>query len=275
MVSLTIAGSDCSAGAGIQADLKTFSLLGIHGLTAISTVVAQTPMKVLGHQDLSLSLLKQQIDVVLSSYPVAAIKTGLLGSASQVSAVAAAIAGTDTPLIVDPVLAISSGTDFGSKDTIKAYIEDLLPMANLVTPNLPEALRLLGKRDPCASKGQHPADIARELSQLLNISVLLTGGHSMSKGTVTDILYAHGEIHEFSHSRIDLPNAHGTGCTYSAAITGFLALGDELTEAISKAQLLMKRVLTSSYHWTQKGDGHDLYALNQLPDEPPFKGRTS
>ena len=144
VVTLTIAGSDCCAGAGIQADLKTFSLLGLHGLTAISTIVVQTPFKVHSYQEVSPETLTEQIQVLLESYPIAAIKTGLLGSSSHISAVAAALTGTKIPVVIDPVLSASSGADFGSPAAIEAYMTELLPLALVTTPNLPEALGPLG-----------------------------------------------------------------------------------------------------------------------------------
>ena len=265
VVSLTIAGSDCCAGAGIQADLKTFSLLGIHGLTAISTVVAQTPSQLYHHQEVSALILKEQIEVLLAHYPVAAIKTGLLGSATQIAIVADILGETDLPVIVDPVLGASSGTDFGSQEVIQAYMERLLPLAHVATPNLPEALRLLGKTDRPESEPTSPVTIARELTERLSIPILLTGGHSMSANHATDILCTIEDTREYSHARIDLQSAHGTGCTYSSAIAGFLALGHELREAIPKAQLLMRHVLTTSYQWPDPENGKEIRALNQLP----------
>ena len=182
--------------------------------------------------------------MLLANYPVAAIKTGLLGSATQIAIVADILGETDLPVIVDPVLGASSGTDFGSQEVIQAYMERLLPLAHVATPNLPEALRLLGKTDQ--PEPASPVTIGRELTERLSIPILLTGGHSMSANHATDILCTIEDTREYSHARIDLQSAHGTGCTYSSAIAGFLALGHELREAIPKAQLLMRHVLTTS-----------------------------
>ena len=267
VITLTIAGSDCCAGAGIQADLKTFSLLGVHGLTAISTIVVQTPLKVHSYQEASPEILKEQINVLLDSYRVSAIKTGLLGSASHISAVADALAGTEIPLVVDPVLSASSGTDFGSPETVEAYVTELLPTALVTTPNLPEALRLLGEGYDSGSEEPCPSEIAKQLSDLLGISVLLTGGHSVSEEVVTDTLHHNGTVLEFTHPWIDLPSSHGTGCTYSAAITGLLAQGYGLKEAIPKAQSLMDHVLRNSYQWPSVNGTPEIRALNQLPPD--------
>ncbi|MBB79456.1 MAG: bifunctional hydroxymethylpyrimidine kinase/phosphomethylpyrimidine kinase [Roseibacillus sp.] len=267
VVTLTIAGSDCCAGAGIQADLKTFSLLGVHGLTAISTIVIQTPLKVHSYQEASPETLTEQINVLLGSYRVSAIKTGLLGSPSHISAVADALTGTEIPLVVDPVLSASSGMDFGSPDTIEAYVTELLPTALVATPNLPEALRLLGQSHYPGSEDPCPSEVAKQLSDLVGISVLLTGGHNISKEVVTDTFHNKGETVEFTHPWIDLPSSHGSGCTYSAAITGLLALGFEMKEAIPKAQSLMDHVLRTSYQWPSENGIPEIRALNQLPPD--------
>ena len=265
VVTLTIAGSDCCAGAGIQADLKTFSLLGLHGLTAISTIVVQTPFKVHSYQEVSPETLTEQIQVLLESYPIAAIKTGLLGSSSHISAVADALTGTKIPLVIDPVLSASSGADFGSPAAVEAYMTELLPLALVTTPNLPEALRLLRQNHDLDSERPCPNEIAKELSSSLDISVLLTGGHSVTEGLLTDTFYSRGTTREFTHPWIDLPSSHGTGCTHSAAITGLLALGYDLEKAIPMAQALMTHILTTSYHWPLEERSQEIHALNQLP----------
>lgn len=266
-VALSIAGSDCCAGAGIQADLKTFSLLGVHGVTAVSAVVVETPRVVHRTYHLSPAALQEQISILLDCYPVAAIKTGLLGSASHVTAVAELLEGREQPLVVDPVLGSSTGTVFASKDVISAYCERLLPIATLVTPNLPEAERLLVGRVEPAPSDEHPAlGVARQLARELGTTVLLTGGHSIWNDQATDILCHREEVHYFSHSRIDLPGAHGTGCAYSAAITGFLARGLDMKKAIAGAKTHLTRVLQTSYTWPGVAPDDSVRTLNQLPD---------
>jgi len=267
-VALTIAGSDCCAGAGIQSDLKTFSLLGVHGVTAVSAVVAETPWAVHGTYHLSPAALQEQIRILLDCYPVTAIKTGLLASVPHITAVAELLEGREYSLVVDPVLGSSTGTNFASKEVIRAYCERLLPIATLVTPNLPEAKRLLvGREEPAPSDEQHPAlGVARPLAQELGISVLLTGGHSIWKGQATDILCHREEVHYFSHSKIDLPGAHGTGCAYSAAITAFLARGLDMRMAIAEAKTHVTRLLQTSYTWPGVAPDNSARTLNQLPD---------
>ena len=268
VVTLTIAGSDCCAGAGIQADLKTFSLFGIHGLTAISSVVVQTPQTVHSYHEVSPATLAEQIQVLLDSYPVAAIKTGLLATAAHISVVADVLTGSRIPLVVDPVLSASSGTDFAPRETIQAYRERLLPLASLATPNLPEAIRLLERENSRPSEELCPIKIAGALAELVGVPILLTGGHSAVEKLVTDIFYRNSSAREFTHRWIDLPSTHGTGCTYSAAITSLLALGYDLEEAIPKAQSLMDHVLETSYRWPPEEGAQEILALNQLPPGP-------
>ena len=146
-VALTIAGSDSSAGAGIQADLKTFSALGVYGLTAVTCVVAETPGRVSKIEPVSAELVRDQIEVLLRSFPVAAIKTGLLFSASIIAEIARVLrAHRSTPLVIDPVMVATSGDALLEDDAIQTYERDLFPLAALLTPNLGEAGRLIGKR---------------------------------------------------------------------------------------------------------------------------------
>ena len=266
-VALTIAGSDCSAGAGIQADLKTFSLLGIHGLTALTAIVTETPREVDDIHPLPPALLKKQIDILLRAYPVAAVKTGLLGTAEHVAAVAELLEGADIPLVVDPVLSSSTGTQFASDKVVSAYRERLLPLAALLTPNLPEAEKLLGDGvGPELSLEQIPLEAAGRLSRKVGAPVLLTGGHNpRNDHQATDILYDNGKVATFSRPWVDLPGAHGTGCTYSAAITGFLARGFDLHQAIEKAKALIAAALKESYNLTRHAKQLELRALNLLP----------
>jgi len=266
-VALTIAGSDCSAGAGIQADLKTFSLLGVHGLTSVTAIVAETPREVHGTHPLPPALLRKQIDILLRAYPVAAVKTGLLGTAEHVAAVAELLEGTDIPLVVDPVLSSSTGTQFASDKVVSAYEEQLLPLASLLTPNLPEAEKLLGyEAVPGLSVEKNPLEAAGRLSRKVGAPVLLTGGHNpRNDHQATDLLYDNGKVITFSRPWIDLPGAHGTGCTYSAAITGCLAHGLDLHDSIEKAKSLITASLKESYNWIRDPEEPELRALNLLP----------
>ena len=267
---MTIAGSDSCSGAGIQADLKVFSLLGVHGLTAVSTVVAETPLRVHGVHPVSPAEVQEQIRCLLNCYPVTAIKTGLLGPASNVIAVAEMLEGCDMPIIVDPVLSSSSGTTFGNDDILSAYREHLLPLATVLTPNQPEAEKLLGLRPGC----QKPADLVRILASELNTAALLTGGHGTGDQAI-DLLCLEGEVTSFTAPKLGLASAHGTGCTLSAALTAHLARGLMLAEAVDGAKQVVTRALKESYQWETDCSLGELRALNQLPLEilqrPPSK----
>ena len=269
-VALTIAGSDCCGGAGIQADLKVFSLLGVHGLTAITTIVAETPRKVHGVYPIAQDALQEQISCLLSSYPVAAIKTGLLGPAGNIMAVAEVLEDCEIPLVADPVLGSSTGTSFSSKEIVAAYRKHLLPLATVLTPNEPEAEILLGQ----PRRKKNPAELVRNLADKLETAVLLTGGHGAEE-QIVDFLYAGGELTSFESPRLKLPTAHGTGCTLSSALAGLMAKGRELQEAVEEAKDIVNRSLRDSYEWPVGASCGELRALNHLPqnlfEEPASK----
>ncbi|VVM08436.1 hydroxymethylpyrimidine/phosphomethylpyrimidine kinase [Methylacidimicrobium cyclopophantes] len=238
-VALSIAGSDSSAGAGIQADLKTFFLFGTYGATAITSIVAEHPGRVLGISGLSPSLVGDQIEAVFEALPVAAVKTGMLYRPEIVREVAdrlSAVAG-GLPLVVDPVLVASSGEPLSARETVAALGASLFPLARLVTPNRAEAELLLGRplRPP-----DDPERAALELSKRFGVPFLLKGGHLEGVSAV-DFLADAGEIQRFAAPRVPGVSPHGTGCTLSAAITARLAWGDSLASAIAVA----KRWLTS------------------------------
>ena len=253
-VALTIAGSDCCGGAGLQADLKTFSAHGVHGLTAVTSVVAETPRAVQGIYPLSPAALQEQLRILLEAYPVAAIKTGMLGSAPHVVAVAEILASHNVPLVVDPVMVSSSGTPLLAAEGVAAYRETLLPLATVITPNLPEAGILQGGKGP---------PTARALAELFGCAVLLTGGHAADEQSARDILWHEGAATEFSGEWIEISSSHGTGCTLSAALTANLALGKPLLAAVEGAKAFVTRALRESYAWIQSG--REIRALNQLP----------
>ena len=171
------------------------------------------------------------------------------------------------PVGPEPGTSSSTGTVFASDEVVNAYREQLLPLASLVTPNLPEAEQLLGSRIRPETPDEHPAlETTRQLSQHLGTAILVTGGHSVWKEQATDILYHRGKAHFYSAPWIHLPSAHGTGCAYSAAITGFLAHGFDLEKAIGRARPMMTHMLESSYAWPSGIADEELRSLNQLPD---------
>ena len=263
---LTIAGSDCSAGAGLQADLKTFSTLGVHGLTAVTCVVAETPLTVQDIQTVEPATLQQQLRLLLDTYPVSAVKTGLLGSVLHVVAVSELLAGRSIPIVVDPVMVASTGDPLLDSEAVTAYRHRLLPLAALVTPNLMEARQLLELRAKDA--GIPPREAAEALAERFGCSALVTGGDDAHSAEAVDWLRHDGQTTPCAAPRVGIRNAHGTGCTLSAAIAARLAAGRSLPEAVTDAKRFLSRTLDTSYAWTSPS-GEEIRAINQLP-HPPF-----
>jgi hydroxymethylpyrimidine/phosphomethylpyrimidine kinase len=226
---LTIAGSDSGGGAGIQADLKTFSALGVFGMTAITAVTVQNTKGVSGFDELSPVTVAAQIRAVAGDIGVDAAKTGMLASAPIVEVVAEAVRETRLPnLVVDPVFVSKHGHTLLAEDAVDALRRLILPLATLVTPNLPEAAGLAGV------EVRTPDDMRTAASAILALgagAVLLKGGHL--EGERASDLFADGATEEWIEAeRIDTPNTHGTGCTLSSAITAHLARGASLPEAV-------------------------------------------
>jgi hydroxymethylpyrimidine/phosphomethylpyrimidine kinase len=255
-VALSIAGSDSSAGAGIQADLKTFSALGVYGLTAVTCVVAEIPGKVSRIEPVSVEIFREQIEVLARSFQIAAIKTGLLCSAEIISAVAKAIRDKTfvpgIPLVIDPVFVATSGDPLLEPAAVETYEKELFPLASLITPNLDEAGRLLGMK----IKGpQSMRRAGEELERKFETAILLKGGH-LAGNRAIDLLFADGKVTEFSESFVRGVATHGTGCTYSAAITVGLASGLSLVKAIRQAKKFVTQSIRNHFQW---GNLHALH----------------
>lgn len=226
---LSIAGSDSGGGAGIQADLKTFTALGVYGMTAITAVTVQNTEGVEGYEELSPKLVGDQIRSVAGDIGVDAAKTGMLASEAIVRAVAEAIRETSiTNLVVDPVFVSKHGHSLLDDDAVAALRDDLFPLATLVTPNLHEAAGLVGR--PVATRDEMSA-AAREILADGPHSVLVKGGH-LDGVIAADVLLDANDEEWFQSPRIDTSNTHGTGCVLSAAIAAHLALGLPLREAV-------------------------------------------
>ncbi|HKS30854.1 MAG TPA: bifunctional hydroxymethylpyrimidine kinase/phosphomethylpyrimidine kinase [Chthoniobacterales bacterium] len=247
-VALTIAGSDSSAGAGIQADLKTFSALGVYGLTAVTCVVAEIPGKVSRIAPIGPEMVRAQFEVVMKSFPVGAIKTGLLCTRENISAIAQSIADLKFrgPVVVDPVITATGGDPLLESDAINAYERDLFPLASVITPNLDEASQLLGRK---VFDRESMERAGRELKDKFKASVLLKGGH-LEGDNALDLLFADGQVLEFSAPFVRGVATHGTGCTYSAAITAELAKGASLTDAISQAKEFVTQCIYNRFRWS-------------------------
>lgn len=261
-VALTIAGSDSSAGAGLQADLKTFSAFGVYGLTAVTCVVAETPGKVARIEPVSAKIVREQIEVLAKNFPIAAIKTGLLYSAEIVSVVGDAILDLNkkkpkVSLVIDPVMVATSGDLLLRPDAIMMYETKLFPLATLLTPNLDEAGKLLGQKIKDRSSMEKAA---RDLAEKYRVSILLKGGHLAGNNAI-DLLCANGKLTEFSEPFVPGVATHGTGCTYSAAITAGLASGLTLEDAISRAKKFVTSSIAQHFRWKSRS-GKALDALN-------------
>lgn len=265
-VALTIAGSDSSSGAGIQADLKTFSAFGVYGLTAVTCVVAETPGAVSRIEPVSAEMVREQIEILLRTFPVAAIKTGLLFSGDIVAEVAqtlrahAAKTSAMPPLVIDPVMVATSGDLLLHADAIETYERDLFPLAALLTPNLGEAARLLGEAIadlPAMRKA------GATLTKKYGVPILLKGGHLAGEEAI-DLLFAGGKVIEFSAPFSRGIATHGTGCTYSAGIAAGLAKGLPLEEAVRAAKKFVTATIAQHLAWKTTGDT-PLHALNHSP----------
>ena len=230
---LTIAGSDSGAGAGIQADLKTFAAHGVYGTTAITAVTAQNTRGVVSFTEVAPELIRQQIEAVMTDLGTDAAKTGMLASAGAVEAVARAISDFDVPfLVVDPVMIAKSGDSLAANDAVEAMKTSLLPKAFVVTPNIPEAEALAGI---AIAADEDRREAARRIRALGPSLVVIKGGH-LSSDEIVDVLYDGREFMEFRHPRVASRHTHGTGCTFAAAVTAHLACGRSVREAIPLIQ---------------------------------------
>jgi len=242
---LTIAGSDSSGGAGIQADLKTFAAFGLYGASAITAITVQSTKGVEAVAPLAADLVTAQIEAVAGDLALHATKIGMLATAAIVEAVAAAIEELELPLVVlDPVLVSTSGDRLLDPDGVQTLCMELMPLARVVTPNIPEAEALSGRT---IGSAQQAREAARRIHDMGAASVIVTGGHAVWDGDtgpraegagpqIIDLLFDGRVFHEFRTARIDTRPTHGTGCTFASAVAAGLALGRELPDAVARAQ---------------------------------------
>ena len=256
---MTIAGSDCSAGAGVQADLKTFQHFHVHGLTAVTCVVSETANIVRSVHPVPVTVVSDQISLLMASFPVTVVKTGMLFSAAHVVAVAEILRRfPKVKLIIDPVMIASTGAPLLKPDAMDAYRAFLLPLARVITPNLPEAQALLGEEIPDEAALE---SAARRLSEKFGTAILLKGGH-LDGPQCLDLLVDQGVLYRFTAARIPVAGSHGTGCTLSAAIAALLARGESLPNAVKIAKAYLGETLSRSYQFSS-ADGTIIHALNQ------------
>ena len=244
-IALTIAGSDSGGGAGIQADLKTFTALGCHGTTAITCITAQNPRAVIGIQPIRADIVRKQIEAVFAELPPRVVKTGMLFSTEIINVVADYFAkGKRPPLVVDPVMVATSGAVLLKPSAIRALKERLLPLATLVTPNLDEAQMLLGKK---LRTLEDLLDAATELHATFGCAALVKGGHLKLGADAVDVLFDGKRFTVLKAQRIKGVSTHGTGCTYAAAIAAHLAGGEELERAVALGKEFITRAIATSY----------------------------
>lgn len=251
-IALTIAGSDPSGGAGIQADLKTFHQFEVYGEAAITLLTVQNTVGVSRVEVMAPDLVAEQIEAILDDVPPNAAKIGALGNAAVVRTVARLAGRFRFPLVVDPVMISKHGASLIADDARQALVEELLPRAFLLTPNVPEAAALAGIAIESVGDMRRAAEMLVERGCA---NVLVKGGHL--EGAPVDVLLCEGEFTEFASERIDTPHTHGTGCTYSAAITAELAKGVPLREAVARS----KRFIAEAIR-TNPGLGHGCGPVN-------------
>ena len=229
---LTIAGSDCSGGAGIQADLKTMTMNGVYAMSVITALTAQNTMGVRAIGESTPEFLKQQLDAVFEDIYPDAVKIGMVASSELIRVIAERLRYYDAKnIVVDPVMVATSGSSLMKNDAVKTLIEELLPVSTLVTPNIPEAQVLSGLT---IENKEDMITVAKKIGEDYHCAVLLKGGHSINDAN--DLLYNNGEFVWFKGKRIDNPNTHGTGCTLSSAIASNLAKGFTLAESVQRAK---------------------------------------
>ena len=229
---LSIAGSDCSGGAGIQADLKTMTMNGVYAMSAITALTAQNTTGVTGIMEVPADFLRQQLDMIFTDIRPDAVKVGMVASSGLIEAIAERLRFYRAEnLVVDPVMVATSGARLIESDALSTLTRELLPMAAVITPNIPEGELLSGMK---IENEEAMTAAAKKIGDAYGCAVLLKGGHSVSDAN--DLLYAGGELTWFRGRRIDNPNTHGTGCTLSSAIAANLAKGFALKTSVQRAK---------------------------------------
>lgn len=249
-VAMTIAGSDSGGGAGIQADLKTFAAFGVHGTSAVTAITAQNTLAVTSIHEVPVRVIRAQIDAIVDDIGVQAAKTGMLASAEIIEAVSAAIREHGIRnLVVDPVMVAKGGSRLLHNNAIASLFRYLLPLAMVVTPNLPEAEVLLGRSLVTLDDRRQAA---RDLVALGPHAAVVKGGHDSTADSI-DVYWDGAEMVELSSRRIETKNTHGSGCVFSAAITAGLAKGQDPLEAVRAAKAFITRAIE---HSLELGKGH-------------------
>ena len=257
---LTIAGSDCSGGAGIQADIKTMTMNGVYAMSAITALTAQNTTGVRAIQESTPEFLKQQMDAVFEDIFPDAVKIGMVSSSELIRVIADRLRyHAAKNIVVDPVMVATSGSSLMKTDAVQTLIEELLPLATVVTPNIPEA-QVLSGMEILTREDMYAA--AKKIGDSCGCAVLLKGGHSISDAN--DLLYANGKFTWFEGKRIENPNTHGTGCTLSSAMASNLANGFPLSESVQRAKDYISGGLAAMLDLGQgSGPMDHAFVLNQ------------
>ena len=261
-VAMTIAGSDSGGGAGIQADLKTFSALGVYGASTLTAITAQNTVAVTAVYELPTDLIAAQIDAVITDIGVNAVKTGMLSSSPIVETVARELERHGiTNLVVDPVMVAKSGDPLLQQEAVDSVKTRLIPLAALVTPNVPEAETLTGLK---IATGEDMREAAARILAMGARAVVVKGGHL--SGPATDLFFDGSEFTEFSSERFDTVNTHGTGCTFASAAAAGLAHGNSVKDAVAQAKNYVTEAIRNSY---PLGHGHGpVHHFYRLWDNP-------
>lgn len=249
-IALTIAGSDSSGGAGIQADLKTFQAHGVFGMSAVTAVTVQNTQKVYAIQEMRPEIVHDQIVCLFDDTPIHAVKIGMVANAELIEAIAQALKKVNPPpIVLDPVMISKSGFALLQEEAAQALVEMLFPLAEVVTPNIHEAQKLVGHT---IGNLEEMRKAAKAIAEIGAANVVVKGGH-LGDAHATDILYDGREFKQIQSIRIDTQNTHGTGCTFSSAIAANLALGKPFFEAVSQAKTYITGAIE---HALNIGQGH-------------------
>jgi len=255
---LSIAGSDCSGGAGIQADLKTFSAHGVFGMTVVTSVVAENTFRVIEYQDIRLDIVEKQIDAVFEDIYPDAVKIGMLSCRDTMLTVVSKLKEwKPRNIVIDPVMYAKNGCALMEESAINTLIEEVIPVADVITPNIPEAEKVSGMSITTIDDMKEAAKIIHKMGCK---NVIIKGGHK--SGDATDVLFDGNKFYEYTTNRVDTKHTHGTGCTFSSAIASNLALGLTIDGAVKKAKDYIHMAIT---HTPQIGSGngpiHHFYEM--------------
>ncbi len=254
---LTIAGSDCSGGAGIQADIKTMTMNGVYAMSAITALTAQNTTGVRAIQESTPEFLKEQLDAIFEDIVPDAVKIGMVSSTELINVIAERLQYYEAKnIVVDPVMVATVGSSLIKTDAVQTLAAKLLPLATLITPNIPEAEVLSGMTIRSKEDMQKTA---KYIGDTYGCAVLLKGGHSINDAN--DLLYSNGSVRRFEGKRINNPNTHGTGCTLSSAIAAGLAKGYSLEESVMKAKKYVSGALSAMLD-LGKGSGPLMHNFN-------------